>query len=162
MGAGCGVPGSEDYDLGSGREVVVVVAGTADVKVDAAVRGRVKAAAVEGDPAGSEEHGVRNRDVVLGADVVRSGPPLDVEGAARGCLLRAGRPRLHGHRAVGYAAVGLQPGEVGVEVLGGGVVGVGVLAATASGVGRGPGEDTPIAAARTFACSASGSCLTRD
>src|SRR6476646_8251163 len=43
-----------------------------------------------------------------------------------------------------------------------GVLGVGVLAATASGVGRAPGEDTPIAAARTFACSASGSCLTRD
>ena len=50
----------------------------------------------------------------------------------------------------------------GVEVLGVGVVGVGVLAATASGVGRGPGEDTPIAAARTFACSASGSCVARD
>ena len=90
--AGRGVQGSEDYDLGSGRQVVVVIPGTADVQVDAAMRGRGKAAAVEGDPAGSEEHGVRNRHMVLGADVVRSGLPPDVEGAARGACCVPGGP----------------------------------------------------------------------
>ena len=73
--------GSEDHDLGSGRQVVVIVPGTADVQVDAAMRGRGEAAAVEGDPAGSEEHGVRDRHVVLGTDVVRSGLPLHMESA---------------------------------------------------------------------------------
>jgi hypothetical protein len=38
----------------------------------------------------------------------------------------------------------------------------GVPTAAASGVARGPGEGTPIAAARTFACSTRGSCDTRD
>jgi hypothetical protein len=41
-------------------------------------------------------------------------------------------------------------------------LGIGVLAAAASGVARGPGEGTPIAAVRAFACPARGSRATRD
>ncbi len=114
------VQGSEGHDLGSDRQVVVIVAGAADIQVDAAMRGRGEAAAVEGDPAGGEEHGVRHRLVVLGADVIRASLPLDVEGAAGGRSLRAGRPGFHGHRAVGDPAIGLQPGEVVAEVHAGG------------------------------------------
>jgi hypothetical protein len=42
------VQGSEDHDLGSDRQVVMVVAGAADIQVEAAMRGRGEAAAVEG------------------------------------------------------------------------------------------------------------------
>ena len=41
-------------------------------------------------------------------------------------------------------------------------MGVGVPAAAASGATRGPGEGKPSAAVHTFACSARGSCATRD
>jgi hypothetical protein len=127
------------------------------------MRGRGEAAAVEGDPAGSEEHGVRNRHVVLGTDVVRSGLPLDMEGAARSRLPRAGRPGLHRHRdrrlycpsdcsqvrwflrsTQAVAAAGQEPWAPGL--------GVGVPGAVASGVVRVSGDGAPIAAARAVAC----------
>ena len=98
-----GRAGSGNRDLGSDRQVVMVVPGAADSQVNAAMRGRGEAAAVEGNPAGGEEDGPRHRLVELVADVVRAGLPFDVEDAARGRTPRSGRPGLHAYRAVGDA-----------------------------------------------------------
>ena len=75
-----------------------------------------------------------------------------MEDAARGRTLRTGRPGLHAYRAVGDAAAGLQPGEVGAEVHAGrcrgraGTAGLGgehrLRAAAVSGVARGLGALT--------------------
>ena len=82
--------------------------------MNAAVGRRGEAPLVKGDTPGGEEHGVRDRHPVAGADVVRSGLPRDVKNAARRRI--ASPAWFHPHRAVGDPAVGLQPGEVTAEV----------------------------------------------
>ena len=62
--------------------MIMEVARAGQAEVHAAVRGRGQAARVEGDPAGGEEHGVRDRYPEAGADVVRPGFPRDVEDSA--------------------------------------------------------------------------------